>query len=209
MTKAYESFIKAHSSNGADKINGMYLVNYTEMTAPELLATEEMLINEAMKFDSAAILGLGEIKTKKAEATLRSLLAKVDAPSDLHLSITESLWNVSQDMSLQRTILEDFTEENDFLRRRAALLLKNTKPSPVTHEAFIKMLKNETNYVNRTIAAEGLLIHYGLMKSSRDNSGFDYYSYLINQLCESNDDQSLDASIIEVEKESAKIKSSV
>ena len=201
MSEAYDRFVKAYNSHGKERVDGVYLTDFVSMSPQEHTAAEDMLIKDAMQFDTTAILGLGELKSQKAEDTLRSLLQKVNFPSDIHLHVVEALWNITHDVTFQKAILDDFDKDNDALRRHAAIVMKYTTPSQITYDTFTKMLITEKDGTNRTTAAVGILVYFGLMKSAGDNAGFTKHLHLIRLLDDVSDDKSLAGALAEVEKE--------
>ncbi len=206
MTRAFDRFVKVYKLCGKEKIDGVYLTDYASLSPAEVPIVENMLINDALKLDTIAILGLGEIKSKGAETALRYLLSQVTAPSYVYLVIVEALYKITHETCYQKAIAENMQVIDNSLRRQAAIALENTIPSHITLSAFVEVLKTEQDPVIETIAAKGILIYFGLMKSSNDHYNFDKYLHLIRLLCDSVDEKSLDVAISEVEKEAAKLK---
>jgi hypothetical protein len=206
MGEGFDRFLRQYNAKGREKGDGYDASHFRGLTPEEITMAEEMLINDAKKSDTTAILGLGELKTEKCEKTLRYLLTQAKPPSYTHLRIVEALWNITHDIGMQETILEDFDDNNDALRRQAAIVLEYTIPSQLTFKTFVEMIKTDKDPINKTIAAKGILIYFKLMKSAIDHGNFDKYLPLIRLLCDSIDEKSLSAAIAEVEKEAAKLK---
>lgn len=206
MSKAYDYFLKAYNSYGKEKIDGVYLAQYSEMTQHEISYVEKILIEDAKRLDSIAILALGELKSKESERLLLDLMTQVNAPSDIHLYITEALWNITHNLALQETIIEDITKDDDSLRRRAVIILEHTTPTQTTFNAFYRILKTEHDSVIRTVAAQGILLYFGLLKSPEDHVNSNKYKALRRLLSRSTDDKTLSFALAEVEKEAVKLK---
>ena len=206
MTRAFDTFVKVYKLYGKEKIDGVFLTEYASLDPEEVSIVEDMLIKDALKFDTIAILGLGELKSNGAETALKSLLSQVTAPSYVYLSIVEALYKITRETFYQKAIVYNMNSIDNSLRRQAAIALENTIPSQITFSTFVEMLKREKDPVIETIAAKGILMFFGLMKSANDHDNFDKYLHLIRLLCDSVDENSLDVAISEVEKEAAKLK---
>jgi hypothetical protein len=205
MTKSFEKFLKQYYAVGREKGEGYDSSHFEGMTHNELETAEKMLIKDATQLDTTAIRGLGVLKSKNAEITLRSLLEKVSAPSYAHLHIAKALWEITNDLVFQEIIFEDFDEDNDPLRQQVAIALEGTKPSKFTFKIFVEMLRKEKESTMRTSAASGILIFYGLLESPIDYKNFQKYLPLVRILTHSTDEKSLSIAINEVEKEAAKL----
>lgn len=206
MSKSYDDFMKIYNSYGKEKIDGVYLTQYSAMTQQELADVEAMLIEDAKRLDTIAILALGELKSAKSENVLHYLLTQVSAPSEIHLCITEALWNITHNLALQETVMENFSNNDDLLRRRAAIVLEHTTPTQTTFNFFHKILRTEHDSVIRTIASQGILLYYGLLKSPEDHENSNKHKTLRRLLSRSVDDKTLSNALAEVEKEAAKLK---
>lgn len=205
MSEGFDRFLRQYNAKGKEKGDGYDASHFRGLTPEEIALAEEMLINDAKKSDTTAILGLGELKTDKCDKTLRYLLSQAKPPSYTHLRIVEALWNITHDIGLQKYIIEDFDDNNSSLRRQSAIVLEYTHPSQLSYNTFVDMIKTDKDPVNKTIAAKGILIYFKMMKSATDHGNFDKYMPLIRLLCNSTDEKSLSAAIAEVEKEAAKL----
>jgi hypothetical protein len=206
MTKSFEKFLKQYHAVGREKGEGYDSSHFEGMTDNELVTAEEMLIKDAAQLDTTAIRGLGVLKSANSEITLRSLLAKVSAPSYAHLRIAEALWEITNDLVFQEIMLEDFAKDNAALRQQVAIALEDTKPSKLTLKTFLEILRIEKDSTMRTTAASGILIYYCLLESPSDYENFQKYLPLVRKLTHSTDESTLTAAIAEVEKEAAKLK---
>lgn len=206
MSKTFESFMKQYHATGREKLDGYDPSHFEGLTAQEISTVEEMLINDAMKLDTAAIQGLGYLGTENSKIALRNLLSKTSAPCDAHLCIVKALWKITRDIELQKNIIEDFDKNNAALRQQAAIALQYTTPSPIMLNTFLEMLRTEQEAVMRTLAAGGILLYHGLLNSYADMENFKKYLQLVRMLSQSNDENTLISALSEVEKEAAKFK---
>ncbi len=207
MSKDFEKFLKQYHATGREKGDGYDASHFKGLTSKELDIAEEMLIKDAIQLDTAAIQGLGELKTNNSESTLRLLLSKVASPSKVHLSIASALWEITHDLTLQEIILEDFACENDELKKQAAITLEYTTPSSITLNTFVEILRNaDKESILRIIASSGILYYYRLINSPSDHLNIQKHISLIRLLSDSLDEQSLSLALSEVEKEAAKFK---
>ncbi len=206
MSKAYDHFLKVYHLSGKEKVDGVYLTDFSAMNPQEFSTAEDMLVNDAIKLDTIAIIGLGVLKSEKAEKTLKTLLKNKLPLSLTHLRIVESLWGITYDIELQNIILKYFYNNDDFLRRQAVIVMEYTTPSPLTYKAFVELLKTEKDSVIRSIASRGILLYFGLMKSPNDDDDYNKFLPLIRRIKRSTNEKALAEAIAEVEKEAAKQK---
>lgn len=167
FTEFYRNFIS--SDNLKDVIfNGLNEGIFAKLTPEELTEAERMLLEKLDSEDSRAAIGLGIMKSRKAAAPIRKLMAKHKKPA-----YAQALWRIERDPQAIEMLAAAIQDSRiDSSQRIDAVRALSEIPSENSKKHLMAVLQKNSDYLLRYHSFTSLLILYGYpWKEASDHTG--------------------------------------
>jgi hypothetical protein len=168
MPTAFERFRFSFFEDKDSARQGLDLAALGELTGEESARAEEMLI--AYLPDSRGVIGLGVLRSRRAESELRMLFEAEQHAQLAHGSdwspygliyLAKALWQIDHDPRWPAAIIAVLTSADDPIQRETAAEALGDVNDPATVKALIGALDDPEPLV-RHHAGRGLLIIHGV-----------------------------------------------
>lgn len=141
---------------------------FTKLTLEELGEAERMMLEKLPSGDSRAAVGLGVMRSKKAAAPIRKLMA-----TQKNAAYTQALWRIEQDPQVIERLAAIIQDSRvDSSQRIDAVRALAEIPSEISKRHLMDILQKNVDYLLRYHSFSGLLILYGYpWKEASDLAG--------------------------------------
>jgi len=141
---------------------------FAKLTREELAEAERMMLEKLPGGDSRPAIGLGIIRSQKAAAPIRKLLAKDKKPAYAH-----ALWRIEGDPQVIKDIVAMIQNNRlDSSQRIDAVRALSEMPSEASRQSLMDTLQKNSEYLIRYHSFTSLLMLYGYAwKAASDETG--------------------------------------
>jgi hypothetical protein len=184
MSAAFERFKYSFFADPTSARDGLDMAALTALAGDEREEAETLLL--AFLPDARAVIGLGALRSHKAEAELVKLFdterkLQLEARHDTRMQpggshewypsmmfyLAHALWRIHPDPRWPQAVIEAFSSARDWVFRHEAILALDGVNEPVAGQALLSALDDAEPLV-RYAAARGLLMLHGLPPQPTD-----------------------------------------
>lgn len=157
-TQAFEQFRYSFFEDPYSARDGLDEAALAELTGEERSEAERLLLDFLP--DARAVIGLGVLRSQRAESRLAKLFDELPEDSRKTVYVATALWRIRPDPRWLAAIVADLGASDSFQRMDAAFALKEFY-TPQAADALKRALDDDDSLV-RHHAARGLLLLHGI-----------------------------------------------
>jgi hypothetical protein len=189
-TLAYEKLINFFKSVGHERLDGLDSTYFEGMTEQEKKKSYDFLIEKFRNGSSEAVDGLQALVGSKVyEIFLDRIteLRKTNSITEQRLSLSVSLWLLSNDLQYQDDMIKMLEHRNEYVRASALSALEKTPTTSKLIDRLERICYEDTADLIVQASAQQLLKRYGFSLKDKDKA--DIYRSMYRQLKSKNIDE--------------------